>query len=117
MLLSRFLFGVRVCSASVGVDDAHDVINVSSAEVPDAKVLKITKRAEVTLELEARCLIHPNDWFSSSITSWILSFEPYLLMASARLRSQNGQADTMASTPNASASFVLSPEISKAHSG
>lgn len=39
--------------ASVTVDDVRDVINVSSAEVPDAKVLKMVKRAEVTLELEA----------------------------------------------------------------
>jgi len=38
--------------ASVSVDDVRDVINVSSAKVPDAKVLKMTKRAEVTLELE-----------------------------------------------------------------
>jgi len=38
--------------ASVAVDDVRDVINVSSAEVPDAKVLKMIKRAEVTLELE-----------------------------------------------------------------
>jgi len=38
--------------ASVSVDDVHDVINVGSAEVPDAKVLKMIKRAEVTLELE-----------------------------------------------------------------
>jgi hypothetical protein len=38
--------------ASVDVDDVRDVINVSSAEVPDAKVLKMIKRAEVTLELE-----------------------------------------------------------------
>jgi len=38
--------------ASVSVDDVRDVINVSSAEVPDAKVLKMIKRAEVTLELE-----------------------------------------------------------------
>jgi len=38
--------------ASVGVDDVRDVINVSSAEVPDTKVLKMIKRAEVTLELE-----------------------------------------------------------------
>ena len=37
---------------TVSVDDVRDVINVSSAEVPDAKVLKIIKRAEVTLELE-----------------------------------------------------------------
>jgi len=37
---------------SVSVDDVLDVINVSSAEVPDAKVLKMIKRAEVTLELE-----------------------------------------------------------------
>jgi len=37
---------------SVSVDDVRDVINVSSAEVPDAKVLKMLKRAEVTLELE-----------------------------------------------------------------
>ncbi|MCW4046584.1 MAG: hypothetical protein NWE99_03355 [Candidatus Bathyarchaeota archaeon] len=38
--------------ASATVDDVHDVLNVSSADVPDAKVLKMLKRAEVTLELE-----------------------------------------------------------------
>ena len=38
--------------ASVSVDDVRDVVNVSSAEVPDAKVLKMIKRAEVTLKLE-----------------------------------------------------------------
>jgi hypothetical protein len=37
---------------SVSADDVRDVINVGSAEVPDAKVLKMIKRAEVTLELE-----------------------------------------------------------------
>jgi len=36
--------------AGVSVDDVRDVINVSSAEVPDAKVLKVVKRAEVTLK-------------------------------------------------------------------
>jgi hypothetical protein len=38
--------------ANASVDDAHDVINVSSADVSDAKILKMLKRAEVTLELE-----------------------------------------------------------------
>jgi hypothetical protein len=38
--------------ASVVVDNVRDVVNVSSAEVPDAKVLKMIKRAEVTLELQ-----------------------------------------------------------------
>ena len=38
--------------ASVSVDDVRDVINVSSAEVPDVKVLKMVKRAEVTFGLE-----------------------------------------------------------------
>lgn len=38
--------------ATVSVDDVRDVINVSSAEVPDSKVAKMIKRAEVTLELE-----------------------------------------------------------------
>jgi len=38
--------------ASVGVDDVRDVVNVRSAEVPDATALKMIKRAEVTLELE-----------------------------------------------------------------
>jgi hypothetical protein len=42
--------------ASVSVDDVRDVVNVSSAEVPDVKVLKMVKRAEVTLELETRWL-------------------------------------------------------------
>jgi len=36
----------------VSADDVRDVINVSAAEIPDAKVLKMVKRAEVTLELE-----------------------------------------------------------------
>jgi len=38
--------------ASVGVDDVRDVINISIADVPDAKITKMLKRAEVTLELE-----------------------------------------------------------------
>jgi hypothetical protein len=38
--------------ANVTVDDVRDVINISSAEVPDTKILKMLKRAEVTLELE-----------------------------------------------------------------
>jgi len=38
--------------ASVSIDDVRDVINVISAEVPDQKVLKMIKRAEITLELE-----------------------------------------------------------------
>ena len=36
----------------MSVDDVRDVINVSAADIPDAKVLKMIKRAEVTLELE-----------------------------------------------------------------
>jgi hypothetical protein len=43
--------GTESALASVSVDDVRDVINVNSAEVPDAKVLKMIKRAEVTLEL------------------------------------------------------------------
>jgi hypothetical protein len=34
------------------VDDVRDVINLNAADVPDAKVLKMIKRAEVALELE-----------------------------------------------------------------
>jgi hypothetical protein len=37
---------------SVSADDIRDVINVTSEEVPDDKILKIIKRAEVMLELE-----------------------------------------------------------------
>jgi len=40
--------------ASVSVDDVRDVVNVSSAEVPDAKVLKMIKRAEVTATAQTR---------------------------------------------------------------
>lgn len=36
----------------MSVDAVRDVINVSDVDVPDAKVLKMIKRAEVTLELE-----------------------------------------------------------------
>ena len=38
--------------ASVSVDDVRDVLNISSADIPDAKITKMIKRAEVTLELE-----------------------------------------------------------------
>ncbi len=38
--------------ASVSADDVRDVINVTSEEVPDDKILKMIKRAQVTLELE-----------------------------------------------------------------
>ena len=37
---------------NVSVDDVRDVINISPAEIPDSKVTKMIKRAEVTLELE-----------------------------------------------------------------
>jgi len=38
--------------ASVTADDVRDVIHIGAAEIPDAKVTKMVKRAEVTLELE-----------------------------------------------------------------
>jgi hypothetical protein len=34
--------------ASVTVDDVRDVINISSADAPDAKITKMLKRAEVS---------------------------------------------------------------------
>jgi len=51
MLIFLYL-SVTESLASVSVDDVRDVINVTSEEVPDQKVLKMIKRAEVTLELE-----------------------------------------------------------------
>ena len=41
----------------MSVDDVRDVVNVSSAEVPDVKVLKMTGRAEVTRQ-EGACALH-----------------------------------------------------------
>ncbi len=38
--------------ASVSLSDVRDAINVSAADVPDEKLLKMVKRAEVTLALE-----------------------------------------------------------------
>jgi hypothetical protein len=38
--------------ASVSVDDVRDVLGISQADIPDAKILKMIKRAEVALELE-----------------------------------------------------------------
>jgi hypothetical protein len=49
------------CLANVTVDDVRDVINLSAVDVPDAKVLKMIKRAEVTLELELGKEIDYND--------------------------------------------------------
>jgi hypothetical protein len=47
--------------AGVSADDVRDVINLSSDDVPDVKVLKMIKRAEVTLELELGKEIDYND--------------------------------------------------------
>ncbi len=47
--------------ASISLDDVRDVINLSAADVPDAKVLKTIKRAEVTLELELGKEIYCDD--------------------------------------------------------
>jgi hypothetical protein len=38
--------------ANVSLGDVRDAINVSDADVPDVKLQKMVKRAEVTLELE-----------------------------------------------------------------
>jgi hypothetical protein len=38
--------------ANVTLSDVRDTINVSAADIPDVKLEKMVKRAEVTLELE-----------------------------------------------------------------
>jgi len=38
--------------ANVSLSDVRDTINVSTSDIPDAKLQKMVKRAEVTLELE-----------------------------------------------------------------
>ena len=38
--------------ANATIDDVRDAINISTADIPDTKVSKMIKRAEVTLELE-----------------------------------------------------------------
>ncbi len=38
--------------AIVTAEDVRDVLNVNESDIPDDKVLKMIKRAEVTLELE-----------------------------------------------------------------
>jgi hypothetical protein len=38
--------------ANVSLSDVRDTINVSDADIPDVKLQKMVKRAEVTLELE-----------------------------------------------------------------
>ncbi|HSV49695.1 MAG TPA: hypothetical protein VLH35_05215 [Candidatus Acidoferrales bacterium] len=37
---------------AVSIDDVRDVLHLSDMDISDAKVLKMIKRAEVTLELE-----------------------------------------------------------------
>ena len=38
--------------ANVSAEDIRDALHVSDGDLPDAKVLKMIKRAEVTVELE-----------------------------------------------------------------
>jgi len=53
--------GVRPSLAVVTVDDVRDVINISAEDIADDKILKMVKRAEVTLELELNKEIDYND--------------------------------------------------------
>ena len=48
--------------ANVSLSDVRDTINVSETDVPDLKLQKMVKRAEVTLELdkEPPQSAHPN---------------------------------------------------------
>jgi hypothetical protein len=72
--------------ASVSVDDVRDVVNVSSAEVPDAKVLKMVKRAEVTLELETSREIGYSIFHS--IDFIFVAYLNHIRGGSSRLRTQ-----------------------------
>ena len=47
--------------ASVSADDVHDVININAADISDNRILKMVKRAEVTLSLELGREIDYND--------------------------------------------------------
>jgi hypothetical protein len=47
--------------ANVSPNDVRDAINVSDADIPDVKLQKMVKRAEVTLELELGEEIDAND--------------------------------------------------------
>ena len=47
--------------ANVSTEDVRDAINITSAEIPDDKIQKMIKRAEVTLELELGKQIDYND--------------------------------------------------------
>ena len=47
--------------ANVSLSDVRDAINLSDADVPDEKLQKMVKRAEVTLELELSKEIDYND--------------------------------------------------------
>lgn len=38
--------------ATVTTEDVRDILNLNESDVPDVKVLRMIKRAEVTLELE-----------------------------------------------------------------
>jgi hypothetical protein len=57
---SFFVWG-QSCLVSVSVDDVRDVININSADIPDNRILKMVKRAEVTLSLELGKEIDYND--------------------------------------------------------
>jgi len=49
------------CVASVSADDVRDTLNLSVSDIADAKVLKMVKKAEVTLELETNRSTDYND--------------------------------------------------------
>lgn len=46
---------------SVSADNVRDIINITPEEIPDNKIFKIIKRAEVTLELETNKTVDYTD--------------------------------------------------------
>jgi hypothetical protein len=47
--------------ASVSADDVRDAINITSQEIPDHKIAKMIKRAEVTVALETDQTVDSNN--------------------------------------------------------
>ena len=65
--------------ASVSAADVRDTLNLTPADIPDSKVTKMIKRAEVTLELELekqiRNVVRKSSLPSEGVEIWEKMFE------------------------------------------
>jgi hypothetical protein len=100
--------------ASVSADDVRDVINVTSEEIPDDKISKMIKRAQITVELETDKSVDCSDAEKEAITVLSAVYSVCYLTGGSAVGLSFSVGDQNVSVPdNAPPMTVLQAELER----